>query len=108
MIPLYNVKSEVYVLNSKPVQKGSITVCTNGCGLDANDQLSTRPVGNLEAVLVVDPHPQAGVNYQFGKVGEPIRVIGLREIDSDERLSVWREGFVHHPEHYSLCTSAQD
>ena len=105
MKQLYKVRTEIYVLNSKPIQKGSITECINGYSLDENNNFVTRPVHNLEAVLVVNPHPLAGRNFQFEN-GEPIRVIGVRETDSFERLSVWREGFVDHPEYHSLCTSA--
>ena len=101
MRSLYDVKSEIYILNSKIIQKGSITECVNGC--EPNE---TRLIGNLELVLVIDPHPFAGVGYSSGRMGDPIRVIGLREVDSSEELSVWREGFAKHPEYGVLCTSA--
>jgi len=103
---LYEVKSEIYVLKSKPIERGSIAVCTNGCGLaDNKGNLATRPVGPLETVLVVNPHPQAGNDFQFRKINEPVRVIGVREVNSTEPLSVYRDGFVNHPDYFAIYTS---
>ncbi|MEK6969846.1 MAG: hypothetical protein AABW48_05455 [Nanoarchaeota archaeon] len=88
----------VYILQRKPIDKGSVQQV-----LDPGS-LNPRPVQSLEAVLVVDARKGAG----YGQIpsGQPVYVIGARETETPEPLSVWRTGFVDHPEHYSLCTSA--
>jgi hypothetical protein len=48
----------------------------------------------------------AGRDAEFGEYGVPVCVIGAREKDSAEKLSVWRAGFVHHPKHRYIYTSA--
>jgi len=93
----------VYILKRKQVSRGTIRECTNGI----RNPGETRPTHELEAVLVLDARPfSCRDRYANDKVGEPVRVIGLREIDSSEPLFVWRIGFVLHPKHYYICTSA--
>jgi len=104
MKPLYQVGIEPYVLASKPITKGKITLCINGCSFDENGKRGTRPVGDLEAVLVIDPHPLAGHDWGI-PLGEPVKVIGLREVDAKYAVSINKDGFVIHPELYLLHTS---
>jgi hypothetical protein len=95
-----------YVLCRKSIKKGSITECTNGCRIDEEtNEFLTRPVNDLVAVLVIDPRPSAGRGYEHSKFGVPIYVIGVRETDSDEKVTIHGEGFVHHPKHNGLYTS---
>jgi len=74
MKPLYQVGAEPYILASRPISKGNITICTNGCSFDESGKIKTRLVGDLEVVLVINSHPLAGQDWGISS-GEPLKLL---------------------------------
>ncbi|AJF61146.1 TPA: hypothetical protein HA239_05190 [Candidatus Woesearchaeota archaeon] len=84
------------LLRRKPIKKGIIRQKYAG-------KNRSESVGNLEAVLI-GAFGAIAKEYT-GRIDRPAFTIGVREADSEEPYSIWRTGFVNHPEHNSIYTS---
>lgn len=98
------LENSLSILQARPIDGGIIRVCTNGCSIGFNGEMGTRPLGEVELVLLSDIDPRKRNLSTNPK--EPIRVLGLRETGSEEALSVEGDGFINHPLHSVLCTPA--
>ena len=104
MVNSANPGGEIYVLESKPIQKGSITEIYLYPSERGSSNKDTKPVGDLEAVLVASNYPRDMEMFR-GEYGQPIYTIGVRQIGSSEPLTIWRTGFVEHKDHQHIFTS---